>query len=227
MIQTRCSNATARFGDSCAGPQGGLRSLESCALLSPEITFIIITHHELLSVLFSLPTTKLAKLIFIRRHTVLLFFLLIIVRWRGCCCGGGSSSCPATSTEKNDQAAATASSCPASSSSNSLRNSAFVFVKPSANTKATQALVRETLQKAGCTIRSEQSITGQTIDQNQLIDQHYYAIASKATLFTPKDIPVPVDKFQQYFHESWETVLREDRTCNALDACICRCPMPI
>lgn len=112
-------------------------------------------------------------------------------------------------------------SCPADSTTSNviLRNSALVFVKPSANTPATQALVRETLQKAGCTIVSEKTISGDVIDQKKLIDQHYYAIASKATLLAPQDIPVPADLFHRSFQESWETVLREDRTCNALEAC--------
>jgi hypothetical protein len=104
-------------------------------------------------------------------------------------------------------------SCP------NLRNSAFVFVKPSANTELTRALVRERLQTANCNILSERSIDGGMIDKMQLIDRHYYAIAQKATLLAPHELPVPVDLFQHYFHESWETVLQEDRTCNALDAC--------
>jgi hypothetical protein len=33
-----------------------------------------------------------------------------------------------------------------------------------------------------------------------------------------KDIPVPKDKFQAAFGESWDTVLAEDRTCNAMEA---------
>jgi hypothetical protein len=58
----------------------------------------------------------------------------------------------------------------------SLKNSAFVFVKPHANTVATQKLVREKLQATGCTILSEIDIDGNTIDEQKLIDQHYYAI---------------------------------------------------
>jgi len=57
-----------------------------------------------------------------------------------------------------------------------LRNSAFVFVKPHANTPAVQKLVREKLVAAGCTILSEKDIDGKTIDEQKLIDQHYYAI---------------------------------------------------
>jgi hypothetical protein len=34
-----------------------------------------------------------------------------------------------------------------------------------------------------------------------------------------KDIPVPTDKFEATFGESWATVLKEDRACNAMDAC--------
>lgn len=100
-----------------------------------------------------------------------------------------------------------------------LLNSAFVFVKPHANTEATQQMVREKLIAAGITILSESEVDGATIDEKKLIDQHYYAIASKATILPAKDIPVPADKFQESFGESWETVLSEDRAANAMDAC--------
>ena len=100
-----------------------------------------------------------------------------------------------------------------------LVNSAFVFVKPHANTNATQQLVREKLIEAGITIVSESEADGKTIDEKKLIDQHYYAIASKATILPAKDIPVPTDKFEDNFGESWETVLSEDRAVNALEAC--------
>lgn len=100
-----------------------------------------------------------------------------------------------------------------------LVNSAFVFVKPHANTDATQRLVREKLTEAGITILSESEVDGKTIDAKKLIDQHYYAIASKATILPAKDIPVPTDKFESNFGESWETVLSENRAVNALEAC--------
>jgi hypothetical protein len=100
-----------------------------------------------------------------------------------------------------------------------LRNAAFVFVKPHANTLATQKLVRETLLSKGIEILSEKDIDGVTIDEHKLIDQHYYAIASKATILPAKDIPVPADKFVQEFGEPWDQVLKEDRACNAMEAC--------
>jgi hypothetical protein len=68
-----------------------------------------------------------------------------------------------------------ASTCDASSG---LKNSAFVFVKPHANTPSVQKLVREKLIAAGCTILSEADIDGKTIDDQRLIDQHYYAIGT-------------------------------------------------
>jgi hypothetical protein len=93
-----------------------------------------------------------------------------------------------------------------------------VFVKPHANTLATQALVREKLVSAGISILSEQEMAGSVIDDQQLIDQHYYAIASKATILSPKDIAVPKDKFEEAFGESWDKVLEEGRACNAMEA---------
>mmetsp|Transcript_14072 Transcript_14072/g.18353 ORF Transcript_14072/g.18353 Transcript_14072/m.18353 type:complete len:321 (+) Transcript_14072:107-1069(+) len=107
----------------------------------------------------------------------------------------------------------------ASASGLPLKNSAFVFVKPHANTPATQKLVKEKLVEAGISILSELSIDGPTIDENKLIDQHYYAIASKATILPAKEIPVPPEKFQESFGESWEAVLSEDRAANAMEAC--------
>lgn len=114
------------------------------------------------------------------------------------------------------KAAAAASSDAASCD---LKNSAFVFVKPHANTPATQKLVKEKLTEAGIEILTETDIDGTTIDEKKLIDQHYYAIASKATILPASKIPVPADKFQETFGESWDTVLAEDRACNALEAC--------
>lgn len=110
-------------------------------------------------------------------------------------------------------------SAPEATASTSLKNSAFVFVKPHANTEKTKELVRDKLKEAGIEILSEKSIDGPTIDKNKLIDQHYYAIASKATILSAKDIPVPPEKFQEFFGESWETVLAENRAANAMEAC--------
>ncbi|GKZ01095.1 hypothetical protein MPSEU_001061100 [Mayamaea pseudoterrestris] len=102
---------------------------------------------------------------------------------------------------------------------NTLKNSAFVFIKPHANLPATQALVKNRLLEVGLSVTAEGDIDGATIDEKKLIDQHYYAIASKATILPAKDIPVPKDKFQEEFGESWDVVLEEQRACNAMEAC--------
>jgi len=98
-------------------------------------------------------------------------------------------------------------------------NSAFVFVKPHANTEATQNLVRDKLTQSGIQILSESDVTGEEIDEKKLIDQHYYAIASKATILPAAEIPVPAAKFEESFGETWEDVLKAGRACNALEAC--------
>jgi len=103
--------------------------------------------------------------------------------------------------------------------SSGLKNSAFVFVKPHANTAATRDLVRTMLVDAGIDILSEDDIDGESIDKNGYIDQHYYSIASKATILPASEIPVPEDKFESAFGESWKDVLNEGRACNAMEAC--------
>jgi nucleoside diphosphate kinase len=99
------------------------------------------------------------------------------------------------------------------------KNSAFVFIKPHANTAKAQDMVKSKLKAKGLTITAEGELTGEQIDKGMLIDQHYYAIASKATLLKPKDLPVPAKKFEEFFGKSWEDALKEGSVYNALDAC--------
>jgi len=98
-----------------------------------------------------------------------------------------------------------------------VRNQAFVFVKPHAVTPATNSLVRQTLKERGIKITSEGDLTSDVIDKKKLIDQHYYAIASKATLLKPSELNIPNDKFQKQFGISWEQA--KPNAYNALDAC--------
>merc|ERR1719231_617786 len=96
-------------------------------------------------------------------------------------------------------------------------NSAFVFAKPHANTPQVQQLIKKTFEAKGIKIVQEGEIDGAAIDSNKFIDQHYYAIASKATILTPDKLNVPADKFLATFGEEWETVKKEERVFNALD----------
>jgi len=101
----------------------------------------------------------------------------------------------------------------------SKKNVAFIFVKPHAFTDGTIELVRSELQARGITIKTEGCILGTTIDEKKYIDQHYYSIASKATLLSPKDLPVPADKFQAQFGLRWEDALNQGIVYNAMEAC--------
>merc|ERR1719157_457331 len=80
-----------------------------------------------------------------------------------------------------------------------LKNKAFLFIKPHAVTDATKTLVGAQLVEKGFTICSEGSISAEDIDSKQLIDQHYYAIASKATILKPNELNIPKEKFKEQF----------------------------
>ena len=76
------------------------------------------------------------------------------------------------------------------------KNSAFVFVKPHAITEPTIELVRSKLGAAGVEILGEGDIASEEIDEKQLIDQHYYALASKATQTPPAELAMDAGKFK-------------------------------
>jgi len=65
----------------------------------------------------------------------------------------------------------------------------------------------------------EGEITSDEIDRGQLIDQHYYAIGSKAVLLQPSELDVPNAKFESAFKVSWQSVLDSKCAYNAKDAC--------
>ena len=82
-----------------------------------------------------------------------------------------------------------------------------------------QDFVAKGLLAKGITISQEGEITGEKIDKDMLIDQHYYAIASKATLVKPDKMPVDPKKFEAHFKVKWEEALKSGCVYNALDAC--------
>jgi len=99
------------------------------------------------------------------------------------------------------------------------KNSAFVFVKPHAITEPTIELVRSKLGAAGVEILGEGDIASEEIDEKQLIDQHYYALASKATQTPPAELAMDAGKFKDFFGEEWADVLKDGRAVTAIDAC--------
>lgn len=100
-----------------------------------------------------------------------------------------------------------------------VKNCAFVFIKPHAVTDSTKGLVAEGLKAKGVNIISEGTITAEEIDKGMLIDTHYYAIASKATLLKPNQLNVPADKFEKQFGLGWQEALDKGVVYNAMDAC--------
>jgi len=102
---------------------------------------------------------------------------------------------------------------------NAPTNSAFVFIKPHANTNKVQTLVAAEFGARGIKILQEGELTGAQIDAGMLIDQHYYAIASKATLLKPEQMPVPKAKFQEKFGLDFDKAVADGLVFNALDAC--------
>merc|ERR1719265_1914770 len=73
-------------------------------------------------------------------------------------------------------------------------NAAFVFIKPHAVTPKAVEAVKAAFAEKGITITGEGVLDGPTIDEKKLIDNHYYAIANKASLTLPKDLNPPDEK---------------------------------
>merc|ERR1712060_838653 len=82
-----------------------------------------------------------------------------------------------------------------------------------------KALAKAGLEAAGLKILKSGTLKAETIDKKKLIDQHYYAIASKATILKPDQLNVPDDKFQAQFGLSWKDALASGKVFNAMDGC--------
>merc|ERR1719273_709330 len=100
-----------------------------------------------------------------------------------------------------------------------VKNTAFVFIKPHAVTDAVVGLVESNLKSRDITIVDSGEIVGEEIDDKMLIDQHYYSIASKATLLKPEKLNVPPAKFKNKFGLDWGDALKQGVVYNAKDAC--------
>jgi len=100
-----------------------------------------------------------------------------------------------------------------------VQNAAFVFIKPHAVTDKVKALAKAGLEKHGIKIVKEGSITAEVIDKQKLIDQHYYSIASKATMLKPAELNVPEEKFHDQFGMPWNDAVAAGKVLNAMDGC--------
>ena len=82
--------------------------------------------------------------------------------------------------------------------------------------------VATNFSKAGIKITKEGTLDAGTIEKNKLIDNHYYAIANKASLTKPKDLNPPQakqDDFEKKFGISWKAALAKGMVYNAVDGC--------
>ena len=68
-----------------------------------------------------------------------------------------------------------------------------MFVKPHAVTPKVVELVKAKFADVGFAITKEGAIDGPTIEKDLLVDNHYYAIANKASLSKPAELS-PSDK---------------------------------
>jgi nucleoside diphosphate kinase len=101
-------------------------------------------------------------------------------------------------------------------------NRALLFVKPHAFNDKVVALVRERLAAEGLTVRRDGVIGHQKIDEEKLIDKHYGAIASKASLLTPAETNPSAkarESFGMTFGLPWDDALASGQVLNAVDAC--------
>jgi nucleoside diphosphate kinase len=98
-------------------------------------------------------------------------------------------------------------------------NSAFVFIKPHAVNDNVKKVVSAGLQEHGLSIVTEGTLSAEQIDKGMLIDKHYYAIASKATILKPAQLNVPAEKFKAKFGLGWQEALDKGVVYNAKDAC--------
>jgi len=101
-------------------------------------------------------------------------------------------------------------------------NRALLFIKPQAFGDKVAALVREQLGAKGLTILRDGVIGHQKIDEEKLIDKHYGAIASKASLLTPAQTNPSAkarESFGMTFGLPWDDALASGQVLNAVDAC--------
>eukprot|EP00927_Polykrikos_kofoidii_P072340 TRINITY_DN68475_c0_g1_i1.p1 TRINITY_DN68475_c0_g1~~TRINITY_DN68475_c0_g1_i1.p1 ORF type:complete len:365 (+),score=78.84 TRINITY_DN68475_c0_g1_i1:74-1096(+) len=125
----------------------------------------------------------------------------------------------ATTNGSRERSRSPRGGCVAKTGSLGRTSSAFVFLKPHAVTAECQALLCGYFAGANIRIVQEGELTADIIDGKKLIDQHYYAIASKATILKPEALNVPADKFKDKFGLSWEDAKAKKLVFNAADAC--------
>jgi hypothetical protein len=102
-----------------------------------------------------------------------------------------------------------------------ITNAAYIFIKPHAANDQVSALIESSLHDAGITITSKGEIGYAKIDLAGLIDNHYGAIAAKATKLKPSELSLSAKAqadFKGAFGVDWTEALANDEVYNAMDA---------
>ena len=97
-----------------------------------------------------------------------------------------------------------------------------MFLKPHAYSKQVDSFLRTKLAEQGISIKQAGLIDNRKIDENQMIDTHYGAIASKAMTIKPKDLEVSSKAkgdFEKAFGLTWDDAVKQGKVFNAKDAC--------
>lgn len=100
-------------------------------------------------------------------------------------------------------------------------NQAFIFVKPSAMTDSVKNLIKAALLERSITIVDEASVDAVEMITKGIVDKHFYATASKATMSKPVELSPPRAKFSDFtakFDTTWSQLLSEGRVYNATEA---------
>ena len=107
-------------------------------------------------------------------------------------------------------------------SSGGAMNSALLFVKPHANTPPVRAFVRAALAKRGVRIVREGTLSGQSIRDRAIIDQHYaaigkYAMTLPAKALLPHFSPEATEAFGKLFGLSPSEAIQKGILMNAAE----------
>ena len=97
----------------------------------------------------------------------------------------------------------------------------FLYLKPHANTRLVDQLIRSVLKTKNISIAEEGEIAGPIIDRDLLFDKQYSELAEYALLADPIEIDISATtekEFENLFYSNWHEVVIEGRVYNCVDA---------
>ena len=101
-------------------------------------------------------------------------------------------------------------------------NSAFVFIKPHANTTQVRMMVGKLLLNKGFKVTKKGMFTSVELKDGSLFDKQFMSIAKKALVLRPANLVLTSSNsatFLNKYGEYWHDALRRGVICNAVEAC--------